>query len=55
MTFYNDLQAVRLHPLALYHYIGSWERYASRNDTRRNRAVRNLNSQRKPEFSSFIR
>jgi hypothetical protein len=54
MTFYNDLHAVRLHPLALYHYIGSWERYASRNDTRRNRAVRNQNSQRKPECSSFI-
>jgi hypothetical protein len=51
MTFYNDLQAVRLHPLVLYHYIGSWERYASRNDTRRNRAVRNQSFRRKPECS----
>ena len=39
MTMYNNFNSVKLHPLALHHYIGSWERYNSRNDTRRNRAV----------------
>ena len=42
MTLYHDHEAVRLYPLTINHYIGSFERYSRREDKRRNRKVRTI-------------
>jgi hypothetical protein len=39
MTLYPDVDAIRLYPLTLNHYVGSYQRYHSRADVRRNEQV----------------